>query len=224
MKHALYFLLLFTSSFSASSQFSKENPNSLINVRFYSVDATNPNEPPREWLSLPDSVKIFANNKPLILYKNYILGGTAIAAVEKKFLNATFKFILPNNKTVFKATAKRKTFNNLEPIAGFFEKEKYLNSKGEEIEKVVINKPTRLSPKGEGFAISATLRKDEKILYLVDNKVVEESFIAKVDEDFMKKVFQMNADDSDLIAKFGERAKGFGNVFCIWTTDLTNKK
>lgn len=215
---------MFVSSFSASAQFSKENPNSLINVRFYSVDATNPNEPPREWLSLPDSVKIFADDELLILYKNYILGGTAIAAVEKQFLNATFKFILPNNKTVFKATAKRKVIKNLEPIVGFFEREKYLNSKGEEIEKVVINKPTRLSPKGEGFAISATLVKDEKILYLVDNKVVDEIFIVKADEEFMKKVFQMNADDSDLVSKFGERAKGFGNVFCIWTTDLTNKK
>jgi hypothetical protein len=224
MRHALYFLLLFVSTFSAHAQFAKENQNSLINVRFYSVDATNPNEPPREWLSLPDSVKIFANDKPLILYKNYILGGTAIAAVEKKFLNATFKFILPDNKTVFKATAKRKIFRSVEPITGFFGREKYLNSKGEEIEKVIINKPLRISTNGEGVAISATLKKDEKILYLVDNKVVEESFIAKIDEEFMKKVFQMNADDSDLIAKFGERAKGFDNVFCIWTTDLTNKK
>lgn len=224
MRHALYFLLLFVTSFSTSAQFAKENPNSLINVRFFSVDATNPNEPPREWLSLSDSVKIFADDKPLILYKNYILGGTAIAAVEKKFLNATFKFILPDNKTVFKATAKRKVIKNFEPIEAFFEKRKFLNDKGEEIEKIVVNKPTRLSPKGEGFAISATLVKDEKILYLVDNKVVEESFMAKADEEFMKKVFQMNADDSDLVSKFGERAKGFGNVFCIWTTDLSNKK
>lgn len=220
MKHALYFLLLFVSTFSAPAQFAKENPNSLINVRFFSVDATNPNEPPREWLSLPDSVKIFADNELLILYKNYILGGTAIAAVEKKFLNATFKFILPNNKTVFKTTAKRKVIKNFEPIEGFFERRKFLDNKGEEIEKVTISKPLRISTNGEGVAISATLRKDEKILYLVDNKVVEESFMAKIDEKFMKKVFQMNADDSDLIAKFGERAKGFDNVFCIWTTDL----
>ncbi|MFY7937106.1 MAG: hypothetical protein ACOVOQ_07010, partial [Flavobacterium sp.] len=169
MKHALYFMLFFVSSFSASAQFNKENPNSLINVRFYSVDATNPNQPPREWLSLPDSVKIFANDKLLILYKNYILGGTAIAAVEKKFLNATFKFILPNNKTVFKATAKRKVIKNLEPIEGFFERRKFLDDKGEEIEKVTFNKPLKISTNGEGGSISATLRNAEKILYLVDN-------------------------------------------------------
>lgn len=223
MKHALYFLLLFVSSLSASAQFTEENPNSLINVRFFSVDTSNPNQPPREWLSLPDSVKIFADGKLLIINKHYDLGYSSVN-IERRFLKANFKLVLPNNKTPFKAIAKRSKYIEIEPIINLFERKQYLNSKGEAVERVSVSKPMRLSDNGQAFSIFATLAKDEKILYLVDNKVVEESFIAKVDDSFMKKVIQMNADDSDLITKFGERAKGFGNVFCIWTTDLTNKK
>lgn len=222
MKHALYFLLLFVSSFSASSQFSIENPNSLVYAHFFSVDAQNPKEPPRQWLSLPDSVKIFADGKLLTVNKHYDLGYSTIS-IEKRFINSNFKIILPNNRT-FKAIAKRSNYGEIKPIINLFEKKQYLNSKGEAVEVVSVSKPMRLSDNGQAFSIFATLSKDEKILYLVDNKVVEESFIAKVDEEFMKKVFQMNADDSDLVSKFGERAKGFDNVFCIWTTDLTNKK
>lgn len=221
MKHALYFLLFFVSSFSATAQQAEDKPTDLVNVKFFSV--VNPNEPPTEWLSLPKTVKIFADGKLLTAYKDYGFG-IDVFFMELRFLNADLKIILPNNKTAFKATAKRKTYYTLEPIEGFFERRKFLNDKGEEIEKVTVNKPLRTSTNSESVAISATLRNTEKILYLVDNKAVEESFIAKADENFMKKVFQMNAEDSDLIAKFGERAKGFDNVFCIWTTDLMNKK
>jgi hypothetical protein len=221
MRQALYFLLLFVTSFSASAQQTDENPNALINVNFFSVSTTN--EPPIMWLSLPDSVKILADNKLLVLYEHYNFGISAIL-LEQQFLNSDFQIILPNNNTIFKAFAKRRKYTTLEPIGGLFERKKYLTEVGKEVEKITIHKPVRLAPNGEGYSISATLAKDEKILYLVNNKVVEESFIAKIDEEFMKKVFQMNADDSDLIAKFGERAKGFDNVFCIWTTDLINKK
>lgn len=82
----------------------------------------------------------------------------------------------------------------------------------------------RISTNGEVISISSTLTKDEKILYLIDNKVVDENFIAKFDDKFMKKVIQINTEDSDLVSKFGERAKGFDNVFCIWTSDLINRK
>lgn len=220
MKHALYFLLLFPITFSATAQQTQAKPTDLVDVTLFSVVDTN--EPPREWLSLPKTIKIFANGKLLTAYKDYGFGIDCIF-MELRLLNADLKIILPNNKTAFKATAKRKTYFTLEPIEGFFERRKFLDDKGEKIEKVTFNKPLKISTNGEGGSISTTLRKDEKILYLVDNKVVEESFIAKVDDNFMKKVIQMNADDNDLIAKFGERAKGFGNVFCIWTTDLANK-
>lgn len=222
MKHALYFLLLFVSSFSASAQFSKENPNSLVYAHFFSIDAQNPKEPTRQWLSLPDSVKIFADGKLLTANKHYDLGYSSIS-IEKRFINSNFKIILPNNRT-FKAIAKRSNYGEIKPIINLFERKQYLNSKGEAVEVVSVSKPMRLSDNGQAFSIFATLAQDEKILYLVDNKLVEENFIAKVDENFMKKVIQMNADDSNLIAKFGERAKGFDNVFCIWTTDLMNKK
>lgn len=225
MKQRLYFFLLFVVTFSASAQqtfsLNDEKPTDLVNANFFSV--VDANQPPREWLSLPKTVKIFANGKLLTAYKDYGFGINCIF-MELRFLNADLKIILPNKKTVFKAIAKRKVIKNFEPIEGFFERRKYLDNKGEEIEKVTINKPLRISTNGEGVSISTTLAKEQKILYLIDNKVVEESFIAKVDEIFMKKVFQMNAADSDLVAKFGERAKGFDNVFCIWTTDLTNKK
>ncbi len=223
MKPTLYFLLLFTITFSASAQSIEENPNTLINVNFYSIDKTSPNEPPRKWLSLPDSVKIFANDEPLILYKNYIFRINGMA-VEQQFLNANFKFILPKNKTVFNAIAKRSEYIGIEPINNIFEKVKYINSEGKNVEKVTISKPMRLSTDGETFSVHAILAKGEKILYLVDNKAVDESFIAKADDNFMKKVIQMNADNSDLVAKFGERARGFDIVFCIWTSILTNKK
>lgn len=221
MRHALYFLLLFVSSFSASAQQSDDKPTDLVDVTLFSVVDTN--EPPREWLSLPKTVKIFANGKLLTAYKDYGFGIDCIF-MELRFLNADLKIILPDNKTVFKAIAKRKTYRGLEPVEGFFERRKFLDNKGEEIEKVTINKSLRISTNGEGSSISAILRKDEKILYLVDNKLVDESIVAKADEDFIKKVFQMNAADSDLEARFGERAKGINTVFCIWTTDLSNKK
>lgn len=92
------------------------------------------------------------------------------------------------------------------------------------VEQVSVSKPMRFSDNGQTFPIFAALVKDEKILYLVDNKVVDENFIDKVDDNFMRKVFQMNTDDSDLITKFGKRSEGFKTVFCIWTTDFTNKK
>ncbi len=222
MKHALYFLLLFVSSFSASAQFTKENPNSLVYTHFLSVDAQNPKEPPRQWLSLPDSVKIFADGKLLTANTHYDLGYSSIS-IEQRFLKANFKIILPNNRT-FKAIAKRSKYGEIKPNINLFERKQYLNSKGDAVEVVSVSKPMRLSDNGQAFSIFATLTKYKKILYLVDNKVVEESFIAKVDDNFMKKVIQMNADDSDLVSKFGERAKSFDNVFCIWTTDLTNKK
>lgn len=175
------------------------------------------------WLSLPDSVKILADNKLLVLYEHYNFGISAIL-LEQRFLNSDFQIILPNNNTIFKAFAKRRKYTTLEPIRGLFERKKYLTEEGKEVEKITIYKPVRLAPNGEGYSIFATLAKDEKILYLIDNKVVEESFIAKIDEEFMKKVFQMNADDSDLITKFGKRAEGFKTVFCIWTSDLTSKE
>ncbi|GGD81306.1 hypothetical protein GCM10011514_51740 [Emticicia aquatilis] len=221
MKHALYFLLLYISSFSASAQQTEAKPTDLVDIVLFSVVDTD--EPPIEWLSLPKTVKIFANGKLLTAYKDYGFG-IDVFFMELRFLNADLKIILPNNKTVFKATAKRKTHHTLEPITGFFERTKYLNDKGEEIEKVTINKPLSISTNGEGVSISTTLDKNEKILYLVDNKVVDESSIAKIDEVFMKKVVQLNAEDSDLVAKFGERAKGFDTVFCIWTSNLMNKK
>lgn len=221
MKHVLYLLLLLIIQLSTSAQQTEDKPTDLVNVRFFSV--VDANEPPIEWLSLPKTVKIFANGKLLTAYKDYGFGIDCIFT-EIQLLNANFKFVLPNNKTVFKATAKRKTYHALEPITGFFERTKYFNDKGEKVEKVTINKPLSISTNGEGRSISTTLAKNEKILYLVDNKEVDEVFIAKIDETFMRKVVQLNAEDSDLIAKFGERAKGFDNVFCIWTSDLMNKK
>ena len=221
MKHALYFLLLYVSSFSASAQQTEDKPTDLIDVALFSVVDTN--EPPREWLSLPKTVKIFADGKLLTPYKDYGFGIDCIF-MELRFLNADLEIILPNNKIAFKATAKRKTYYKLEPIEGFFERQKFLNNKGEEIEKITISKPLRISTNGEGISISSILTKDEKTLYLIDNKVVDENFITKFDDNFMKKVIQINAEDSDLVSKFGERAKGFDNVFCIWTSDLNNRK
>ncbi len=223
MKHALYFFLLLYYSFSVSAQFTKENPHSLVYAHFFSIDAQNPKEPPRQWLSLPDSVKIFADGQLLTAYKNYDLGYSTIS-IEQRFLKSNFKIILPNNKTTFKAIAKRSKDGEIKPIINLFERKQYLNSKGEPVEQVSVSKPARLSDNGQAFSIFATLAKDEKILYLVDNKVVDENFIEKINDDFMKKVFQMNADDSDLITKFGKRAKGFDTVFCIWTSDLSNKE
>jgi hypothetical protein len=220
MKQILYFLLLSTLPFSISAQktfgLENDNPNALINVNFFSIDAENPNEPSKMWLSLPDSVKIFAGNEPLTAYKHYAFGVHAIL-LEQRFLNSDFQIILPNNKTIFKAIAKRAIYQiDPEPITDFFERKKYLSSKGEEVEKISIGKPKKFSTNGESFAIYTNLAKHEKILYLVDNKIVDENFI--------KKVFQMNAFDANLVQQFGERAKGFDNVFCIWTTDLNNKK
>lgn len=223
MKQALYFLLLFVYSFFASAQFTKENPHSLVYAHFFSVDAQHPKKPLRQWLSLPDSVKIFADGKLLTVNKHYDLGYSTIS-IEQRFLKANFKIILPNNKTTFKAIAKRSKDGEIKPIINLFERKQYFNSKGEPVEQACVSKPERLSDNGQAFSIFATLAKNEKILYLVDNKVVEESFIAKVDDNFMKKVVQMNTDDSDLVSKFGERAKGFDNVFCIWTSDLASKK
>lgn len=223
MKQFLCFLLLLSYSFSVSAQFTKENPHSLVYAHFFSVDAQNPKEPPRQWLSLPDSVKIFADGKLLTAYKNYDLGYSTIS-IEQRFLKSNFKIILPNNKTTFKAIAKRSKDGEIKSFINLFERKQYLNSKGKPVEQVSVSKPARLSDNGQAFSIFATLTKDEKILYLVDNKVVDENFIETIDDDFMRKVFQMNADDSDLITKFGKRAEGFKTVFCIWTTDLTNKK
>ncbi|MFY7908790.1 MAG: hypothetical protein ACOVO2_04520, partial [Emticicia sp.] len=166
MKHALYFLLLIISVFSASAQQTEDKPTDIIDVALFSVVDTN--EPPREWLSLPKTAKIFADGKLLTAYKDYGFG-IDVFFMKLRFLNADLKIILPNNKTAFKATAKRKTYYTLEPIEGFFERRKFLNDKGEEIEKVTVNKPLRTSTNGEGVAISATLRNAEKILYLVDN-------------------------------------------------------
>lgn len=223
MKHALYLPLLFVSMFSASVQFTKENPHSLVYAQFFSVDAQHPKKPLRQWLSLPDSVKIFADGKLLTVNKHYDLGYSTIS-IEQRFLKANFKIILPNNKTTFKAIAKRSKDGEIKPIINLFERKQYFNSKGEPVEQVCVSKPARLSDDGQAFSIFATLAKDERILYLVDNKVVNEHFIAKVDDNFMKKVVQMNTDDSDLVSKFGERAKGFDTVFCIWTSDLASKK
>lgn len=72
MKHALYFLLFFVSSFSATAQQAEDKPTDLVNVKFFSV--VNPNEPPTEWLSLPKTVKIFADGKLLTAYKDYGFG------------------------------------------------------------------------------------------------------------------------------------------------------
>jgi len=217
MKHALYFLLLFVSSFTASAQQTEAKPTDLVNVTLFSV--LEANEPLREWLSLPKTVKIFADGKLLTPHKDYGFGIDCIF-MELRFLNADLEIILPNNKIAFKATAKRKTYYKLEPIEGFLRDKNSLIIK----EKITISKPLRISTNGEVISISSTLTKDEKILYLIDNKVVDENFIAKFDDNFMKKVIQINAEDSDLVSKFGERAKGFDNVFCIWTSDLNNRK
>jgi hypothetical protein len=228
MKHALNLLLLLTLTISTFAQKSVDDanvsPNSLVSVIFFNIDTINTSEPSKMWLSLPKSVKLFANDKELEEYNNYTFLPMNRIAIEYKFINATFRIILPNNKTIFKAFVKRTNAYELFEESPFFDSKIYLDDEGRVVKKVTINKPLRFTSTGESFAISTTLRKDEKILYLVDNKVVDESVIAKIDEDFMKKVFQMNAADSDLVSKFGERAKGFDNVFCIWTTDLTNKK
>lgn len=228
MKQILYFLLLSALPFSNTAQktfgLENDNPNALINVHFYSIDAENPNELPKMWLSLPDSVKIFADNELLTAYKHFAFGVHAIL-LEQRFLKSDFQIILPNNKIVFKAKAKRAIVQiDPEPVSIFFERKKYLNSKGEEVEKISIGKPKKFSTNGENFTIYTNLTKHEKTLYLVDNKIVDENFIAKADESFIKKVFQMNAFDTNLVEQFGERAKGFDNVFCIWTTDVNNKK
>lgn len=163
MKHALYFLLLLSYSFSASAQQTDENPNALINVNFFSVSTTN--EPPIMWLSLPDSVKILADNKLLVLYEHYNFGISAIL-LEQRFLNSDFQIILPNNNTIFKAFAKRRKYTTLEPIRGLFERKKYLTEEGTEVEKITIYKPVLLAPNGEGYSIFATLAKDKKNLIL----------------------------------------------------------
>ncbi len=128
MKHALYFLLLFVSSFTASAQQTEAKPTDLVNVTLFSV--LEANEPLREWLSLPKTVKIFADGKLLTPHKDYGFGIDCIF-MELRFLNADLEIILPNNKIAFKATAKRKTYYKLEPIESFFERQKFLDNKGE---------------------------------------------------------------------------------------------
>ncbi len=216
MKQILYFLLLLTLNFSATAQQFEENANTLINARLYSIDAENPTEPAKMWLTLPDSVKIFADNKLLVRYKHYVIGISGRINIEKQFLNAHFTLILPNKKT-FSATAQRSNFNGNMRILNFYESIKCINSEGEAVEKITIGKPTRLSMNGNDFATEIILKKGKKFLYLVDNQIVNEDFIINADDDFARKIFQINAEDNDLISKFGERAKGFNTVFCIWT-------